>query len=312
VATARLGRAPPRRPNPQLTTARIAVQQLGRIGIGGNASLSHLTIDTDEEIDGDVSITGNGSLRTFEFLALIHGSLTLSGPFDDTLGEVTPAFDVDGDFTLQQTQLTRLSVFRVAGILHLLDNTALTGPISARTLGGLELTGSPAMEVLTLDTPQIELPHSVVVGGNNALREVDLGSITSIRETLALLNSPALVATPSSVTSIGANLFLQNDPALVDLGFDRLQHVGFLIDIEGMASLQAIELPALSQVQNIEVFGNGALRHLGLAALLGPTTIFVSGNPHLPACEVDALFARIPGTHEQTGNDETATCTGAP
>jgi hypothetical protein len=298
--------------NPQLTTASVAVQQLGTIGIGGNASLTHLALHTENSIDGDVSITGNDSLRSFEYFDLftIHGSLTLSGPFDDTLGE--DGFDIDGDFTLQQTELTRVSVFRVAGMLHLMDNPGLTGPISARTLGGLELTGSPAMEVLTLDTPQIELPHSVVVGGNDALREVDLGSITSIRETLALLNSPALVATPSSVTSIGANLFLQNDPALVDLGFDRLQHVGFLLDIEGMASLQAIGLPALTQVQNIEVFGNGALRHLGLPTLLGPTTIFVSWNPHLPACEVDALFARVPGTHEQTGNDETAMCTGAP
>lgn len=300
--------------NPQLATASVKAQQLGSIDIRGNASLSHLVLNT-EESNGDVSITGNDSLRSFTFFNLfgtIHGSLTLSGPFDDTLSQATPAFDTDGDCTIQQTHLTRLSVFRVGGMLNLRDNAEFTGPISAHTLGGLLVTGSPAMDVLTLDTPQIELPRSVVVGGNHALREVDLGSITSIRDTLALLNSPALVTTPSSVTSIGANLFLQNDPALAHLGFDRLQHVGFLADIEGMDSLQAIELPALTQVQNIEVSGNGALRHLGLAALPGPANIFVSGNPHLPACEVDALFARIPGTHEQNDNDETAKCSSTP
>jgi hypothetical protein len=193
-------------------------------------------------------------------------------------------------------------------MLTLTDNAEFTGAISAQTLGGLQVTGSPLMEVLTLRTPQIELPGSVAIGGNDALREVDLGSIASILGSMVLVNSPALVTTPSSVTHIGNSLILQNDPVLVDLGFDRLQYCGVLINIEGMASLQAVELPALTQVDAIELFSTNA-RHLGLLALPGPSTIFVSGNRRLPACEVDEVFARIPGTHEQIGNDTTTTCT---
>lgn len=294
--------------NPQLATARVVAQQLGSIGIGSNASLTQLTIDT-QKVNGEVSIEGNASLHSFEFLnrSGTIGSLTLTGPLEDT-----PPFDVEGDCTIHRTHLTRLRLFRCGGLLNLRDNAELTGPISAHALNTVFITGSHAMEVLTLDTPQVELPGVLAAVGNDALREIDLGSITSIREGLEVVNSPAFVTMPSSVTSIIGLLVLQNDPALADLGLDRLQRVGSLIDIEDMASLETIELPALTQVQKIEVSGNGALRHLGLPALPGPATIFVSGNPHLPACEVDALFARVPGTHEQNGNDETATCTGTP
>jgi len=34
----------------------------------------------------------------------------------------------------------------------------------------------------------------------------------------------------------------------------------------------------------------------------------VRDNPHLPACAVLALFAHVDGEHNQTGNDNDATC----
>src|SRR6185436_6789677 len=127
---------------------------------------------------------------------------------------------------------------------------------------------------------------SVVIGGNAALRDVgSLGNITSIGRTLALLNSPALVTTPRFVTLVGANLLLQNVPNLVDLGLDKLERVGALLQVDGLFALQTIELPALVHASDILVTLNPELRHLGLPALTS-ANMMVAENRHLPACQL--------------------------
>jgi hypothetical protein len=192
------------------------------------------------------------------------------------------------------------------------DNAELTGTINVFSIGGLSLAGSPAMEVLSLETRQTEIAGSVVIGGNAALRDVgSLGNITSIGGTLAFVNSPALVTMPKFVTRIGANLTLQSVPNLVNLGLDKLERVGGVVQVDGLLALQTIELPALVQARDMLVTLNPELRHLGLPALTSANMI-VADNRHLPACQVAALFARVTGTHLQTRNDETTPCTVPP
>ena len=261
-------------------------------GIDGNANG---TLDDGEIRDRTVSCTPASAAVLLRLRpepkgtnCAVDGTAVDSGP--DTNGNGT----LDAD--LQD----------VGGTLTLTDNAEFTGSISAFALGGLQVAGSPLMEVLTLRTSQTELSGSAFIFGNDALREIDLGSIASIRGILGLSVNPALVTTPSSVTRIGGDLLLQDDAALVDLGFDQLQRAG-RISIESMDALESVELPALTQVSQIVVDFTDA-RHLGLPALLGPTEIDVANNRHLPACEVDEVFARIPGLHEQFNNDTTATC----
>ena len=221
-----------------------------------------------------------------------------------------PAFSItqspsgaSGPFTAAFLTGTRVSVARGA---------ELTGTISVSSIGGFSLSGSPAMEVLSLDTPQTEIAGSVVVGGNAALRDVgSLGHVTSIGRTLGFVNSPALVTTPRFVTHVGGDLILQNNPALLDLGFDSLRRIGDRLLVEGLFALTTIELPALTQADQIFVMSNPELRHLGVP-VLASADMFVNDNRHLPACEVEAVFARVTGTHVQARNDETATCTAAP
>ena len=48
---------------------------------------------------------------------------------------------------------------------------------------------------------------------------------------------------------------------------------------------------------NVWVADNAALHHLAFDALMQTTSMGVVRNHVLPACEVDAMFARIPGPH---------------
>jgi hypothetical protein len=59
----------------------------------------------------------------------------------------------------------------------------------------------------------------------------------------------------------------------------------------------------------IWISDNAALHHLASDALTRPTTMSVVRNHVLPACEVAAPFARIPGSRSQQGNDDTASST---
>jgi hypothetical protein len=294
--------------NSRLTSANVTVGHLSGLAVGSNPSLTELVLDA-EQIAGTVAIQNNEQLHGIDLQQSfsIHGSLILSGPFDDTFSTL---LTVDGDCTIRNTRMTKLTqLFSVGGTLDLIDNAELTGTIKVFSIGGLSLVGSPAMEVLSLETPQTEIPGSVVIGGNAALRDVgSLGNITSIGSTLALVNSPALVTTPRFVTLVGANLVLQNLPNLVDLGLDNLERVGALLEVDGLLALQTIALPALVHASDILVTGNPELGHLGLPALASANMI-VADNRHLPACQVAALFARVTGTHLQERNDETTTCT---
>jgi hypothetical protein len=89
-------------------------------------------------------------------------------------------------------------------------------------------------------------------------------------------------------------------------------HVSQLTVVMNNAALPSFSLPALTSSGGIYVNTNAALHHLAFDALTQPTAMTVAHNHVLPACEVDALFARIPGGHLQEDNDTTARCTPPP
>ena len=61
--------------------------------------------------------------------------------------------------------------------------------------------------------------------------------------------------------------------------------------------------------RNLFIDGNAELTHLALPAFRQVHIPEMSENPHLPVCEVEALFTGSTGTRRQEHNDTTATCT---
>jgi hypothetical protein len=109
-----------------------------------------------------------------------------------------------------------------------------------------------------------------------------------------------------ALVQVDGGLVLDGNGQLGVLGLGRLVHLGSL-SVTHCGALTALELLALTEVASIEVRGNAELQHLRLPVLRS-ADLDVFDNPHLPACEVDALFAGLLGDHHQSGNDETAVC----
>jgi hypothetical protein len=75
-------------------------------------------------------------------------------------------------------------------------------------------------------------------------------------------------------------------------------------------ALQTIEVPAVTDVAaELDISSNPQLHHIAFDALAHAINLQVHDNPHLPACEVLAVFAHVDALGKgQSGNDNTATC----
>ncbi|HEX3763166.1 MAG TPA: hypothetical protein VHW23_30945, partial [Kofleriaceae bacterium] len=119
--------------------------------------------------------------------------------------------------------------------------------------------------------------------------------------------NPALARAFGALARVDGALTIDSNDGLAVPGLGRLQHAGS-VGLVRCSAVTALDLSALSDVvSRIDVRGNAALLHLGLPAL-HQADLGVFDNPHLPACEVDALFAAIGGDHHESGNDDTAVC----
>jgi hypothetical protein len=79
--------------------------------------------------------------------------------------------------------------------------------------------------------------------------------------------------------------------------------------VSSNASLQTIELPVLPEVADaLAIDGNPQLHHIDLGSLAHSERFRVDNNPRLPTCEVLAVFSHTTGSQEQSGNDDTASC----
>lgn len=323
--------------NPQLTSVELPVtdegslEAIGETTIASNAQLAHVSLQssvvaaltvTDNPtladvtvaaagVTGDALLRGNGPLS----LALpggIGGSLTLSGPI--------MAFDgpssVGGDLTFDATGLSSLTApdrfIENAGTLHLTNNPFLVVASGVAFGGGLEVRNNSALTTLSVfvDTATSdEIEGSVTVADNPVLQTAPgLDPVIRVRGDVSIARNPALTgAFSSSLALIDGDLILDDDDSLTAPGLAHVMHVGSL-EVARCPSVAELDLLALSDVTSgIDVRDNAGLLHLRLPSL-HRADIGVLDNPHLPECEIEALFAGMLGDHRESGNDGTAVC----
>jgi hypothetical protein len=300
--------------NAQLTDLSLTASDIAAIAIADNPALADVTLETVHVI-GDVVVRGNGPLSLTipgrpDSDCRIEGSLLLSGPVAKLSS--SPQLQVTGDATFDATGLTSLAqanqIIAVSGALHLTGNAQLTDVSSALLDGGLDVRSNAALTSLAMRA-SVEIGGSVTIADNPVLQTAPvLDPALRIRGDVTLARNPALTAALGAVLlQIDGALVVDGDDRLAALGVAHLAHAGS-IELAHCAALPALDLLALSDVGGgIDVRGNAALQHLRLP-VLHQADLGVFDNPHLPACEVAALFAAMLGDHHQSGNDDTAVC----
>jgi hypothetical protein len=247
----------------------------------------------------------NGQLR-------VAGTLRIQGPLAAL--HTTDAVFVEGLLHLNSTQLREL---------------APLGPIHAH--GELDIVNNP---LLTLIAP-IDVTGRLVVQNNALLPTLAFPRFSLPGEVLGdviVANNPVLTSAPALalLNRVHGDVVIQSNTLLTAPFGPALVQVDGGLDISSTASTE-LSLPNFAQVGTfVRLFGNefgtismpalvtvpgellisthDQLRSLAFGALTHAGTFTVRDNPHLPACAVLALFAHVDGEHNQTGNDNDATC----
>lgn len=298
--------------SPALTTITLEAARLGSLFIAGDPKLSDLTVQV-AEVDRDVTVRPSARLRHVAFLAgtgrapavRFHGSLDLWSPIE-TLETGTLPMLVEGICSITETQLTDLHAIGSARILLVGGNPKLTA-LAGIHVGALEVNTNAALATIVLDQSMLSGPVTIV--NNAALHDVLFASLGRMDASMDIRDNPALtrVAAPT-LTELAFQLSVSNNAALTEIAMPRLQRLGAQLFVQSCPALTSLTFPALTSARVIGVVGNAALHVLAFDALSQISTIDVSRNPVLPACKVEALFARLPGDHHQSGNDDTAMC----
>jgi hypothetical protein len=324
--------------NPQLTGIDLAGAAAGRLTtVGGvtvmsNNSLERVALDADDfdaitigddprlaevavtgvQVSGDVWLGGDGE-ASLAFTAVadaftIVGSLRLSGPF--TAITSSRPLIVKRDCLLDMTLLTAFGpdvVSRVDGGLTLSNNPRLTS-VATIPVGSLEVSGNHALTELNFDLGDFS-GGQLTISNNATLQSAPFDRLRFFSGYVMISGNPALktVFGPSLEWVSGALTYFEND-SLTDLGLTNLRFVGGL-QVVSCNALTEIDLPALSRANIFitRIDFNQELRHIHFPVLRF-SDFEVLDNPHLPTCEVTALFAVIGGDHHQSGNDDAAVC----
>jgi len=302
------------RDNAGLTSVDVFATHAAALRITGNADLDTVSI-AGGTVDGDLEIEG-ARLDTVFLLgqrlddrAQIGGALRITGPLSSL--SVFSGIDVGGDLVLDGTQLGLLAdIDRVGGALRLRHNLAMTGAASIFPLGGgLELVDNPAL-TSALFCQQAVIGGDVRVEGNPALRSVQsLLLAGAVHGSVTIRDNPAMVATLAGPRTIDGGLEISGNAALTGLGFEALERVGGAITIRNNAALPTIALGALAGTADVAIEDNAAVAHLTLPRLVLANAVGVRRNPHLPSCEVAAVFAHVQADSlDQSDNDDAASC----
>ncbi len=190
--------------------------------------------------------------------------------FDGTVGDITNVYAIRSAEDL--ARLAQLSCHVIEGSLRIEGNGVedLSGLASIREISG-------SLQVLGSNLTSIELPALKVVGGTNML----LGT--------------------EAVTFIAL-------PAVTDVELPSLESVGGAVNISVDPQLASIDLGSLETVETLQISNNDELARLNTSPTLQPGSLWISENPKLPQCEVDAIAERTGASCVCSGNDATATC----
>lgn len=327
LATFRLAVVPASQPRSALgdviissiASLRLSASEVGSIELDG--VLHDVAFDFGL-FDKDVQIFANTS--PFE--------LTLSDPAQNGQTTFAGTLRIQGPLAALHTT----DIVTVEGLLHM-SGTQLRelAPIGTlRSLHALQLVNNP---VLTLVAP-IEVSGSLAVRNNSLLETLAFprfGAQGEVFGDVVVTDNPVLTSAPAlaALATVHGDLVLQSNPVLpspfgpalvqvdgglnifgtaaTELSLPNLARVGGFVNVFQNASLTTVAMPSLTIVAHeLTIAQNPQLDSIEFSALTQAGSFFASDNPHLPACEVIALFDQVvtPAGHSQSGNDDDATC----
>jgi len=328
--------------NDSLTTVDLDVvghdgapSELGSASIGGNDQLSHIALSADRM--RSVSLTDDWIaellLRASRIdgpLLLFHNQvpfqLTLDSPGDsielgddlaisgplEALHSRVPVI-VDGHTVFDKTLLTALDadagLSELRGGVRFSDNAHLAAVTPFRLSGTLQLINNTVLTTLSFDAGD-ELGGMAILDNPALVSVPPLAALRRIRGSADIERNPSLTSLfGPELIQLDGPLFIERNDALTALRLPALERLVSDLIVGANARLETVELPRLIEAEDeLFIFDNPALHHLQLDALQHSDFFFVQRNPHLPACEVLAIFAHTSGFHSQTGNDTDASC----
>jgi hypothetical protein len=305
--------------NPKLARVALSAERMGSLFVGSNPVLGELALDV-ARVDLDVLVTGG---TTPFHLSLsspspdgieLGGDLRIAGPLQalDATGPVI----VGGQCMFHQTQLETLglrSPLRVHQGLELSNNALLTGVSPIELTGSLDVSGNAALRSLSFVTPVDggELGDVVIVDNPVLARAPSLAAVTAVRRNLNIEHNPMLDGVfGGSLMRIDGQAVIDHNASLTAIQLPHLLRIETNLEVFANDALQTIEVPAVTDVAaELDISSNPQLHHIAFDALAHAINLQVHDNPHLPACEVLAVFAHVDALGKgQSGNDNTATC----
>lgn len=295
--------------NPALASVEVSATRLDKVFFDGHPLLATITLRA-QDVTGDLRVRNSAALARLVLdggLGFhVTGDLDLEAPVA-AIDAGSQGVDVGGVATLQGTALTSLAAFAHIGVAVIGGSTQLT-QLTLSSADSVIIGSNPALTKLQLSLAaaggRAEISH------NPLLDEVVLGNTAAFGGGLELSFNPKLTAVRGATLTdaLGAVVIMSN-PLLDALAFPALRRVGGQLAVLSDPALTTLSLPALAVGAEVFVGGNAGLTHLALPALAQVDSISVSNNPHLPACEVAAVFAHVTGERTQSGNDTAASCT---
>jgi len=307
--------------NNELAHIALHADQVRSLSIAADPVIADISLRVDK-FESDVSILDitvpfTLGLDDSRFGGIeLDGGLIISGPMK-TLRSETFVY-AKGlcvfDKTLLRTLDEGVYSWIVRGGLRLSNNTRLTGGTEISLIGSLEVINNALLQNLSFVslafTPD-EIGAVVITDNPLLASAADLAHVSRVHGPVDLERNPKLGNPfgPSLIRVEGSMSIVEN-ASLTGLQFPNLVQVVSGLVVSSDASLQSIEIPALTEIADeLLIVSNPQLHHIDLSSLTHSEDFQVVNNPQLPTCEVLAVFARVTGSHEQSGNDDTASCT---
>jgi hypothetical protein len=188
----------------------------------------------------------------------------------------------------------------------------LTGGAEFDLLGDLEVVDNALLQSLAfvsvaftpLETGAVTLTDNPLLASGP-----DLARVIHVHGAIDLEHNPRLANPFGPLTRVDGPITVVDNASITDLAFPDLIEVTSTLEIASNASLQTLVLPALPEVTDrLSITSNPVLHHIDFASLGHSADFEVVDNPHLPTCEVLAVFAHTAGAQQQSGNDDAAGC----
>jgi hypothetical protein len=302
--------------NPMLGRLALRARQIASFTIGAEPLITDLQLLVSD-IEGDATIVDISSPFSLAMRGRfgsmdIGGDLRIAGPATEF--EPGDGIRVRGRFVLEGTRLTTLARFEgsldVLQALRVSNNNRLTDLSAFALIGDLEVTGNSALSSVNLEHLLGDELGAITIKDNPKLVSAPtLTFLSRVHGAVDIERNPKLTALfGPALSRIEGAVRVRDNASLAELSFPGLAFVGSPFELISNAALQVAALPALPEAGALTIAGHPQLHHVDFAALTHSDDLRVDDNPHLPTCEVLAMFAHVTGAQEQSGNDDEASC----